>query len=198
MKMLRAVTVVAMASVALPGSLVLPSSAAATTGGGDNAAVCKLVFTERFHPGFTLVPSSGHQDSAVDSGTIACVGRIQGQWVDGPGTIWNQGKYTDSTCLLDHAEGRYFFTVPTEEGLLSVNGSFAVSRVGAVLTVHLEQPGARGEGSAVVVPTQGDCVIAPVTEALVLMSVAFQDVDPTDTPRVCALDLEVVRIGCRT
>ncbi|MEX2588144.1 MAG: hypothetical protein WD602_09170 [Actinomycetota bacterium] len=108
MKLRRAVTAVAIASVALPGSLLSPSLAAATTGGGDNSAVCKLVFTERFNPGFTLVPSPGHQDSAVDSGTIVCVGRIQGQRVTGPGTIWNQGRYTDSTCLLDHAEGRYF------------------------------------------------------------------------------------------
>lgn len=41
-------------------------------------------------------------------------------------------------------------------------------------------------------------MLAPVTEALVLMSVAFRGVDATGTTRVCALDLEAVRIGCRT
>lgn len=196
MKLTRVVTAVAIASVM---SVLTPlASHSAVAAADDHSAVCDLVFTERFRPGFTLEPSSGHQDSAVDSGTINCVGKIQGQQVTGPGTVWNTGRYTDSTCLLDHAEGRYFFTVPTEEGSLSVNGGFVVDRVGSVLTVRLDQPGARGEGFALVLPTKGDCVLGPITEVLVFMSVTFRGVASTGATRACALDLRAVRVSCRT
>lgn len=197
MKNLRLIQVLSVTSFTLLTTLFLPSSAMADPSEGDTSAVCDLTFTERFDPGLTLVPSSGHQDSPVDSGTITCVGKIQGREVTGPGTVWNEGRYVDSTCLFDHAEGRYFFTVPTNEGPISVNGTFVIDRVGPVLSVHLEQRGAHGEGAALVIPTQGDCVLNPVTQALVVMSIKLKDADSTVTAR-CALDLGVVLISCRT
>lgn len=165
------------ATCALAAGLMIPAPTAMAASSGDNSFACQLQFFERFSPGFSLTPSSGVQDSEKDAGHINCVGKIQGHEVTGPGTFWNQGTYHNSTCLLDHAEGRYFFTVPTTGGPISVEGTFVLDRIGPILSVRSEQPGASGQGSALVLPTKGLCVLSPITEALVFMSVAFQDAD---------------------
>jgi hypothetical protein len=161
-----------------------------------NSAACSATFVELFSPGFTLTPSSGHQESA-GPGVLDCTGTIQGHRITGPGTTTNSGSYHDSTCLLDRADGAVSMVLPTDKGQLTVEGTFQVTRVGALLSVRIEMPEAIAEGVAVVVPTKGDCVLNPVTEALVLMSFGIHD-RPAPTATTCDADLVVVRIGCRS
>lgn len=161
------------------------------------SAVCTLTFAERFSPGFTLTPSSGSQ-SSVGSAPIYCTGTVQGHQITGPGTASNDGTYHNSTCLLDQNEGTVSLTLPTDAGPIPLDGTYKVTRVGVLLSLELELPGSRGVGSAAVLPTKGDCVLNPVTEALVLMSVNLEDRPAAAVRTSCDLDVGVLRVGCRT
>lgn len=186
-------TILAVVTVA---ALVLaPSSSLAAA--GETSADCNLTFTERFSPGFTLTPSSGFQDSSVDSAAVRCQGTVNGHRLTGNGTFWNTGRYHNSTCLIDRATGSYFLTVETEDGPLTLDGSFTVERLGTLLKVSTRAGGLDGEGIALVVPIKGDCVLAPVTEALVLMSIHLEESESAQAA-MCDLDAAILRINCRT
>lgn len=182
--------------ISIASLFIQPAAAAQTSAaGGDNDAVCNLTFREYFSPGFTLTPTSGTQNSGGEVGSIDCRGKLQGHNITGPGTIGNEGFLHDSTCLLDHTTGRYFATLPTDAGPIRIDGTYSLLRTGLTLTVEAEQPEAHGTGSALVIPTKGDCLTTPVTEALVFMTIKFRD---TDAPvRTCDLDLGVVGVHCR-
>jgi hypothetical protein len=146
--------------LALPTLIAWPAHAQ-----GSTNAVCTVVFTAHFSPGFTLTPSSGPDESGGETGSIACAGTIDGGRVAGPGTFGIEGVYT-ATCLFDHGSGRYFGTVPTDAGSRHFVGDYRYSRIGGSLFVDLSQAGAHGSGILAVVPTQGDCIRAPVTQGL--------------------------------
>jgi hypothetical protein len=184
------------ALVAFAVLLVPQAASLAATSGGGTSASCTLTFVERFSPGFTLTPSSGDQDSAVETGTVMCSGTVNGHKLTGPGTFWNRGRYSNSTCLIDRATGSYFLTLQTDAGPVVLDGTFVVERLATVLKVTTEAPGVSGEGSALVVPTKGDCVLTPVTEALVVMSIAFRETQ-VSVERSCDLDAGVILINCR-
>lgn len=173
-----------------------PSAAQTPATWGDNDAVCTLSFTEYFSPGVTLTPTSGTQTSGGEVGSITCSGKLQGHNITGPGTFGNEGFLHESTCLLDHSTGRYFATLPTDAGTVRIEGTYSLLRTGLTLTVEADQPGAHGTGSALVIPSRGDCVTTPVTEALVFMTLEFRDADAPVTS--CDLDLAVVLVNCRT
>lgn len=154
---------------ALAAMLAFPAAAQAA---GGMKGSCSLAFTEQFGSGFTLTPSSGPQ-SLVGTSPAICTGTINGHEITGPGTIRNDGAYHNSTCLLDNASGRTWFTFPTEGGPVALEGTFSVARVGFVLLVEAELAGSRGTGFALVVPTKGECLLNPITEALVLMWLTF-------------------------
>lgn len=176
--------------------LVLPQPASRAASGAETSANCTFLFTERFSPGFTLAASSGNQDSAAESGTVHCSGTVNGQRLTGPGTFWNSGRYTDSTCLIDSAAGRYFLTAQTDTGTVQMDGSFAVERLGTLLKVTTESPTLRGEGSALVIPTKGECVFTPITEAFAVMSLTFKGTEAAG--KSCGLDAVVLQLNCST
>lgn len=184
---------VVVSAVILAAMVAAPAGAQATA---RNSAACTATFFELFSPGFTLSPSSGHQESA-SPGVLECTGTIQGQNITGPGTVSNSGSYHNSTCVLDRADGVVSIVLPTDGGRVTIEGTFQVTRVGALLSVRLDLPEAIGEGVAAVIPTKGDCVLHPATEALVLMALSFHD-RPAPTTRSCDADLIVVGIGCRS
>lgn len=173
-----------------------PAAAQAPASGEDNDAVCKLRLTEYFSPGVTLTPTSGTQNSGGEVGSITCTGKLQGHNITGEGTFGNEGFLHESTCLVDHSTGMYFATLPTDAGPIRIEGTYSLLRTGLTLTNELEQPGAHGTGSALVIPTRGDCVMSPVTEALVFMSIRFRDSAAPVTS--CDLDLGAVLVNCRT
>jgi hypothetical protein len=140
-----------------------------------------------------MTPSSSPQSS--EGGWISCTGTLQGKRITGPGTFSNDGRLDNANCLVDHSLGTYRFTVPTDGGPLSVQGTYDLVRTGLTFNVIAEQPGAIGSGSGIVVPIKGDCVVTPLTEALVFLTVKFTDAPATT--RICDLDLGVVQLSCR-
>jgi hypothetical protein len=177
-------------------SIFIEPAAAQTPAPGDNDAVCTFRFTEYFSPGVTLTPTSGTQNSGGEVGSMTCSGKLQGHNITGPGTFGNEGFLHESTCVLDHSTGRYFATLPTDAGPIRFEGTYSLLRTGLTLKVDTEQAGARGTGSAAVIPTRGDCVMTPVTEALVFMTLSFRDNTAPITR--CDVDLGVVLANCRT
>lgn len=167
---------VILASMSIASLFIQPAAAQTSAARGNNDALCTLTFTEYFSPGFTLTPTSGIQNSGREVGSITCGGKLQGHNITGPGTFGNEGLLHESTCLLDHSTGRYFATLPTDGGPIRIEGTYSLLRTGLTLTFEAEQPEAHGTGSALVIPTKGDCVTTPVTEALVFRR------SPSETP----------------
>jgi len=182
--------------ITIASLLIEPAAAQTPEPGGDNEAVCRLSFTEYFSPGITLTPTSGTQNSGGEVGSITCSGKLQGRNIARPGTFGNEGFLHESTCLVDHSTGRYFATLPTDAGPIRIEGTYSLVRTGLTLKVDTEQAGARGTGSALVIPTRGDCVTSPVTEALVFMTLTFSDANAPVAR--CDLDLGAVLVNCGT
>lgn len=158
--MRRLLRTTVLAASLLPTLLAWPARA-----GGATNVTCTFELVTHFSPGFTLTETSGTDQSAGESGFIDCTGTIKGNRVTGRGSAGNAGVYT-ATCFVDRGSGRYFFTVPTNGGPLRVEGTYTYERVGLVLVGNLVQPDARGHMTLVVVPTKGDCLTTPITEAL--------------------------------
>jgi hypothetical protein len=177
------------------GFVIEPAAAQTPEAGGDNDAICTLEFTEYFSPGITLTRESGNQNSGGEVGSIACKGKLQGRTITGPGTIGNEGV-RDADCILDRSAGRYFATLPTEEGPMRVEGTYSLERTGLNFNIETDQSGAHGTGFGVVIPSKGDCVVTPLTEARVFMTLRYRDADQPITS--CDLDLGVVLVNCRT
>lgn len=142
-----------------------PAKAAAAT-----SAVCSSRFTTTIVPGFTMTPSSGTFTTFGQTGSITCIGRIGGHRVTGPGTIGADETYTRGTCATHVGAGVVRLTVPTTGGAKHMVGTLTVRRTALVVSPEVRFPGARFRALGVVVPTQGDCIIAPQRRALVLVA----------------------------
>lgn len=117
-------------------------------------------------------PSTVAYGSGGETGSITCVGTIDGHRVTGPGSFGFEGIYTGD-CFSNVGSGTYFFTVPTDTGLAHFAGTYTESRLGLTGPVNGSQPGARFTGGHVTVPTKGNCVTTPVTEVLAYMVGSF-------------------------
>jgi hypothetical protein len=175
--------------------LIAPTGAVAQESGRDNDAVCSFAFTLHFSPGVTLTPASGAQTS--EGGKVSCTGSLQGHRVTGEGTFDSvDGRLDNANCLIDHSLGKYRFTVPTDGGPRTFEGTYDVRRIGLTFDVTVEQPGATGAGSGFVLPTKGDCVVTPLTEAFVYLTIKFTDAAAPRT--TCDLNLGIVLVNCRS
>jgi len=160
----------------LAGLLTLPALAGAPAiAQGRTSAGCTIVFTTHFAPGFTLSPTSGIEGTGGETGSINCTGTLDGHRVTGPGTFGYDGTFTAITCLFDGRplSGRYAITVPTEAGPVRFSGTVTDSRIGLIDRVSASAPGAQFTGVAVIVPTQGTCVLSPLTEARIYVIGSF-------------------------
>jgi hypothetical protein len=137
---------------------------------GGTSAVCSILMSVGFSPGLTMTPGSGTKGTDGESGSISCQGRINGHHVTGPGTFGFEGTYTASSCLSGTGSGTYFGTVPTDAGPMRFSGTFSQTWVGLVFQIEAEQPGAHFTATAVGVPTQGDCIRTPLTQAAASMT----------------------------
>ncbi len=135
---------------------------------------CTTVLDVAFEPGLSVTPSKG-TFKTVKPGAVECVGMLQGQQVSGPGSLSLTGNYGQSsdagdTCSLVLGTGTYSLRLPTRQGTVSETGRFA------------EVLGPTGEGSFSAVsedrkwggsfdfsPTQGDCLLAPITAAQITL-----------------------------
>jgi hypothetical protein len=149
---------IALICVLAPGVAV----AAATTD-----AICANAFTLEISPGFSLTPGMGTNTTGGERGTLFCTGVLRGHPITGRGTVGVQESYTHSTCLADRSSGQVAVTIPTTAGVVHMVGALDGRRAGLLEFVEIAFPGAHFGGSGPVLPTAGDCVLAPITQALV-------------------------------
>jgi hypothetical protein len=139
--------------VALAGSLLLSTPQAHAQDG----ALCTFnPDNGRVSPGLTPTTSKGYWSAGPTS--FDCHGTVNGQPVTGPGTIVESGPL-EGTCSLGSGSGVQTITIPTAKGTVHLEISMTFSWVGAGGV--FSGPGVKGAFEFM--PTQGDCINAPVT-----------------------------------
>jgi hypothetical protein len=136
---------------------------------GSTSAVCSFVFPAYFSPGFGLSTTTIRYGSHGETGSISCAGQIAGHAIRGTGSFGFEGTYTGN-CVSNVGSGSVFYTISTDAGPMHYIGKYTESRLGVIGPINEEQPEGSFSGYHVVVPTRGDCVNAPITEALVYAS----------------------------
>lgn len=147
-----------------------------------------------------MASGSGKGTSNGQTGSITCHGQFDGHTVTGPGSFGFQETYT-ANCLVDQSGGTYFATVPTDDGPVHLEGPFTASRLGLILSGEASRPGERFSGSGTVIPTNGDCLLHSITEAMVYLSGSFADAPASPSESVtrrCDLDAVIVQLNCLT
>jgi hypothetical protein len=133
---------------------------------GKTNAICSTRADVTFSPGISLTTSSGTLGSGDETGSIVCVGTFNGHRVTGPGSFGTKGTYT-AICVLGQVSGRYSITVPTDAGPMHFAPTFTATPIGVVSPIEGSQPGMHLTGLEVFVFKRGNCVTAPVTEAMI-------------------------------
>lgn len=139
---------------------------------------CGSVLDVTLTPGLSLIPSQGSFTTGGERGTLDCEGVYRGRKVTGPGTLGIEGRYGESSpggdsCLLEAGSGRYFFTLPTEGGPVKEQGTFQqrmFNRQGDVEASSADRQN-NWMGEFVFIPTRGNCVSGPVTQARIEMDI---------------------------
>jgi hypothetical protein len=163
--------VVAVAAAVLFIALTPVHAEAAST----TDAVCTSVFTAHITPGFSMRPGSGSVTSNGETGRLVCSGTAYGKRITGPGTFSVEETYTSGpACLTDKSSGEVRSTIPTTGGPIHIVGALTGRRLGLVEFVDIAFPRARFSGTGVVVPTRGNCLITPLTRALVSITATFR------------------------
>ena len=141
--------------------------------------MCRVVKDEAISPGLSLQGSSG-VFRTVSTGVITCVGDVNGYKPTGPGTFTESGRYgtkDPDTCLGGgEAEGNFIVSIPTSGGLKSVTRDFRItygepSVRGGVIAGKIE--GNDFHGTLDIIPTEGDCVVRPVTRIYAVQDLMF-------------------------
>lgn len=145
----------AMVAVALLG-------AASAHAAGTTSAVCTNLFSVTITPGFSMTPTSGTLTTNGETGSIICVGQIDGHPVTGPGTIGIHENYTNVTCPSSVIS----VTIPTTAGAKHMDGSLTVQRTLLAVQPEAQFPNAHFSGVSVIVPMQGDCFVTPLRKSL--------------------------------
>lgn len=111
--------------------------------------------------------TSGTVTSRGATGTLLCAVRLDGQPITGLGTFSVEETYTNATCLADASTGHVAATIPTATGPKHISGALTGRRLGLVEFVEIVFPNARFSATGLVLPTRGDCLLTPITTALV-------------------------------
>jgi hypothetical protein len=149
------------------GALLGTTSAQAS---GTTSAVCSPQLSVTINPGFRVAPSSGTISSGGETGSLICSGDIEGHRVTGPGTVGLDETYASGDCLSHVATGTVRVSVPTTAGVVHLVGAATSHRTALALVAEAQFPGASYSGVGVALPTQGDCVLTPMRQALLTVS----------------------------
>lgn len=145
-------------------------AAAPAQASGKTSAVCVSQFTTTISPGFTLVPSSGTQTTHGETGTVTCVGKLNGRRITGPGSIGYDSTYTAGACASERASGTVRATVPTAGGDQHFVGVLTVQRTALIVRAQAQFDGFRYTGTGVAIPTRGNCFVTPLRQALIVLT----------------------------
>lgn len=142
---------------------------------GTNA-VCLIVNAATLSPGPRLTPSSS---TVKGAGTISCSGTFYGHRVTGPGIFGVKVTLT-GTCLMSHARGSFWATIPTDAGSLRLSGPMeaSIALVEEVVSAYPRRARLTGVGLGQPLPgnnlVPGLCV-PPTTNALTQQFVVVTD-----------------------
>ncbi len=131
--------------------------------GTASTAVCVHRWTDSISPGLTITARQVTFTSHGETGTITCIGQVNGNTVTGTGTFGEVGTFR-GTCASGNGSATFSFTVPTTAGpaTFSVPVTFTYA-AGVGLSSSAVFP-----GTFVVVPTAGDCLLTPVSRIAVV------------------------------
>ena len=158
---------IAAALAAATATMMLAATPAHATGATD--AVCTERFNVTITPGFGLTPSSGTVSTGGETGSVSCVGKLDGHRITGNGSIGFDEQYTGN-CTSDASTGTLRATIPTTAGRQQLVGTFTQRRTALVFTVDVRFPSSRYHGIGVVIPTQGTCLLTPLRQAALLVT----------------------------
>ncbi len=150
----------ATACVVLMALCGVPAQASSST------AICTVTATLNLSPGlWYFTPTSGTNTSLGETGTLSCTGSINGKTITGPGSVGFDATYTNSTCAAVNGGGTWFFTVPTSGGPVHREGPYSGPAIGPVIPFQGWFADGYATGAGPVMPTQGDCLLSPLTKA---------------------------------
>jgi len=142
-----------------------PAQAASTT-----SAVCTNRLPVAVTPGFTPTLSAGTITTFGQTGSIACVGRIEGRRVTGLGSAGIHYAYTQGSCTSHLGAGTVSVSIPTTGGVKHLTGALSVRRTALAIRAEARFPGGRFDGVGVVIPTRGTCFVTPLTRGTVVVT----------------------------
>lgn len=154
--------------VAGMGGPAAAASAAPVKATASVAALCAATIPLNISPGLRLLqPTAGTNQSFGETGTLSCLGTLDGFPIAGTGTIGFSGNYS-GTCTYASGSGTWSFSVPVNDhGVTRVihhSGTYTAPNVGlAIVFDGLFQTG-RLSGAGVVVLQQGNCALQPATK----------------------------------
>jgi len=148
--------------VTLIGIAAFSAPAQAT---GATSAICTNLFTITITPGWSMTPTSGTVTTHGETGSVICVGQIDGHRVTGAGTMGIDETYTNVTCPSSIITGIIRMTIPTTAGIKHMKGALHVRRIGLIVRPKADFPNAQFSGIGVAIPTQGTCLLTPLTQA---------------------------------
>ena len=162
----RRLGIAAAAAIAAAG----PLAAAPAQANGGTSATCTNLLTVAISPGFSLTKSSGTITSGGETGSIVCIGTIDGASVTGPGSIGLAETYSGGDCLAHVGTGIASVTLPTTAGPKHMAGAAISRRTGLLLSAEVDFPNAHFSGLGLATPTQGTCALSPMRQALLSVS----------------------------
>ena len=77
-----------------------------------------------------------------------------------------EGYTTGAACLTDVSSGQVSATFPTTGGPVTIVGALHARRLALTEFIEIAFPQIQFSGVAIDIPTQGDCLTAPLTQAL--------------------------------
>lgn len=155
----------------LAAAALVSSPTAAADAAPASRAICTSVMTLQITPGFTMAGGLGTVTSGGQTGTLLCAGTAYGHRITGPGTLGVEETYTtDAGCLSDTSTGEVTATLPTTVGPIRIVGGLTEQRLGLLAAIDIAFPQANFTGTALIAPTEGLCLLVPLTQALVSTS----------------------------
>lgn len=152
----------------LAGLLIAAFPAADAQATPATSATCTGLLTVNFTPGLTAIPGSGSATSSGQTGTMTCLGRLNGHRITGSGSFGAQETYTTGpACLTDTSVGTVSATFPTAGGPISIVGALLARRSALVESIEVDFPQSHFSGLAIDLPTIGTCLLSPLQQVLV-------------------------------
>lgn len=146
-----------------------PAQAASDTSGVCTVVLPSASITPPFHP-FVLTPATGTIATAGQSGSVSCVGEIDGARVTGPGTAGVSYTYSNGTCLSHVGLGTATWVIPTVAGTKHLTGTLSVRRVGLAIVADVRFPTAHSVVTGGLLPIDGNCALEPLRRVRVTVT----------------------------